>query len=162
MKLRYNGPLSNFAFKLNLRRYNKVQNEDPGDVSPTTGTVTIKLEIPNSGVNSDPVADNDEKTTKEDTLLDCATNATTAAAATAADLGTPVIEPGCFFITSDPDGSWDTLTVSIQTQGLNGVATIVGDGTSLQYTYTPAVNFVGTDVFTYKVRRCRLTLSSPC
>lgn len=33
----------------------RVQNE-ARDMSPTTGTVTIKLEIPNDGVNSNPVA----------------------------------------------------------------------------------------------------------
>jgi len=50
---------------------------------------------------------------------------------------------GCAVTASDPDGQWDTLTLSILNQAISGVATVVGDGTALEYTYTPDVNFVG-------------------
>ncbi|OZT13803.1 hypothetical protein CHN50_04350 [Priestia aryabhattai] len=46
----------------------------------------------------------------------------------------------------DPDG--DVLTYSLQTQGANGVAVVNADGT---FTYTPNLNFNGTDAFTVLV-----------
>jgi len=45
----------------------------------------------------------------------------------------------------------DDVASNIHQSLVIGVATVVGDGTALEYTYTPDVNFVGTDSFTYRV-----------
>jgi hypothetical protein len=58
-KLKRDEPLSNVAFNVNVRRYIKV------------GTVTIILEIPQSGVNSNPVAGSETKQVNEDEVGRC-------------------------------------------------------------------------------------------
>jgi len=54
-----------------------------------------------AGVNSDPVASAGTQVMNEDEVLNC--NST-----------------GCAVTASDPDGQWDTLTLSILTQAVSG------------------------------------------
>jgi hypothetical protein len=87
------------------------------------GTSTANVSVTVDAVNDAPSALADARTTNEDTP------------ATIAVLSND----------SDPDG--DTLTVASNTQPTKGSVTLSGG----VFTYTPAVNFNGTDSFTYTV-----------
>ena len=56
-----------------------------------------------------------------------------------------VAAPGV--LTNDTDDNGDALTAIVVTQPAHGTLTLNADGS---FTYTPALNFTGTDTFTYK------------
>jgi len=87
----------------------------------TADSLPATVSITVNPVNDDPVTNNDTATTNEDTAV------------TIGVLGND----------SDPDG--DTLTVGTVTQGTNG--SVVNNDDNV--TYTPNLNFSGTDSFTY-------------
>jgi VCBS repeat-containing protein len=87
------------------------------------GTDTATVTITINGVNDPPVAVNDSAVTDE---------------------GTPVIID---VLNNDSDVDGDTLTVDSVTQGTNG--SVANNGSNV--TYTPALNFTGTDSFTYAI-----------
>ncbi len=97
-----------------------VIRDGPEGSSYLTDTATVTVTV--IAVNDPPNAVNDSVTTNEDTPVNVAVKAND----------------------TDPDG--DPLTVTAVTQGANGSATIQGDGT---VTYTPNLDFHGTDTFTY-------------
>lgn len=90
-----------------------------------TGTVTIT--VAPGAENDPPLAIDDEYNTGEDTTLD-------------------VPAPGVLSNDSDPDE--DIITVSEYTQPSNGAVTLNTDGS---FAYTPTLNYVGEDIFTYNV-----------
>ena len=93
-----------------------------------TDTATVTVTVTESPTNDLPTAGDDVATVVEDSV----------------DNVIPVLGND-----SDPD-ALNVLTITAVTAGTNGgVATITGGGTGL--TYTPAGNFVGTDVFTYTI-----------
>jgi VCBS repeat-containing protein len=97
---------------------------DPAGADSTPVTVNISL----SGSNRAPVAKADSATTKMNTLvvINVAANDT------------------------DPDGNLAPNTVTITSKpNRGGTATSNGDGT---VTYTPKLNFLGTDSFTYDIK----------
>ena len=88
-----------------------------------TATVTIDV----TPVNDPPVANDDLYSTSEDTPL-------------------TVPLPGLLGNDTDPEN--DTLTVTLNTQPANGTVTVNPDGS---FTYTPNLNWTGTDTYTYRV-----------
>ena len=78
-------------------------------------------------MNDEPVANDDAYSTDEDTVL-------------------TVAAPGVLGNDSDVDG--DPLTTVLVTGVANGTLTLNADGS---FDYTPAVDFHGTDSFTYDV-----------
>jgi hypothetical protein len=97
-----------------------VIRDGPEGSSYLTDTGMVTITV--IAVNDPPNAVNDAVTTNEDTPVNVAVKAND----------------------TDPDG--DPLTVTAVTQGANGSAVIQGDGT---VTYTPNLDFHGTDTFTY-------------
>jgi hypothetical protein len=97
-----------------------VIRDGPEGTSYLTDTATVTVTV--IGVNDPPNAVNDSVTTNEDTPVNVAVKAND----------------------TDPDG--DPLTVVSVTPGANGSAAIQGDGS---VTYTPNLDFHGTDTFTY-------------
>jgi hypothetical protein len=95
-----------------------------GVADPVTAATTATVTITVEAVNDAPVAGDDDATTWEDTAV------------TIDVLGND----------SDVDG--DSLTVESATGATNGSVTIAGDGS---VTYTPDLDFHGTDSFTYTV-----------
>jgi len=93
------------------------------DGSLDSNTATINLSI--QPINDTPTAVNDTATTNEDTAIAVI----------------PVLSND-----TDPDG--DTLSISGFTQPIHGTAGSNGDGT---LTYTPSLNYYGTDSFTYTI-----------
>jgi VCBS repeat-containing protein len=88
--------------------------------NPATVTITV------TAANDAPVAAADAYTTAEDTAL-------------------TVAAPGVLGNDSDPDG--DTLTAVLVSGPSHGTLTLQADGS---FIYTPAVNFNGSDSFTYQ------------
>jgi VCBS repeat-containing protein len=93
-----------------------------GTVDSNTATVTINV----GAVNDAPMANNDSFSTNEDTVL-------------------TVAAPGVLGNDSDADG--DLLTAVLVVAPSNGSLTLNADGS---FSYTPNVNFNGTDSFTYQ------------
>jgi len=87
------------------------------------GTATATVIVTIVPMPDAPVAQPDSATTNEDTAV--------------------TID----VIANDSDADGDALTVTAVTQGANGTVVIVGNQTQ----YTPAVNWSGTDTFTYTV-----------
>ncbi len=87
-----------------------------------TAAVTIAV----GGPNRAPVAANDTYTTAEDTVL-------------------TVTAPGVLANDNDPDG--DPITAVLVTGPTSGTLTLNSNG---GFTYTPALNFFGSDSFTYQ------------
>lgn len=100
-----------------------------------SGTATVTVTV--SAVNDAPVAANDTVSAVEDTAKTIA----------AADLlGNDKPGPD-----SAADEAGQTLTIVAVGSSANGATvTLAGDGSSIAY--TPALNFFGTDTFTYTVR----------
>ena len=92
------------------------------DPAGNEATATVTITI--TPVNDPPQAVNDSATTAEDTPAVIAVR------------------------TNDSDIDGDTLSVTAVTQGANGSVAINADGTA---TYSPALNFHGSDSFTYTV-----------
>ena len=88
-----------------------------------TATVTIDV----TPINDPPVANDDLYSTSEDTPL-------------------TVPLPGLLGNDTDPEN--DTLTVTLNTQPANGTVTVNPDGS---FTYTPNLNWTGTDTYTYEI-----------
>src|SRR5439155_10629535 len=86
--------------------------------------VTVSITV--TAVNDAPVAVNDSYTTAEDTTLN-------------------VAAPGVLANDGDVDG--DPLTAILISGPTHGTLTSNSDGS---FTYTPALNYNGTDSFTYK------------
>ncbi|MEJ2233314.1 MAG: tandem-95 repeat protein [Syntrophobacterales bacterium] len=95
-------------------------NDGTSDSNVATVTISVKP------VNDPPVANNDSYSTDEDTPLTLA-------------------KPGVLANDTDPDG--DPLTAILQTGPSDGMLTLNPDGS---FTYTPNLNFFGTDSFTYR------------
>jgi RHS repeat-associated protein len=95
-----------------------------GTLSSGPNTVLVGANQP---ANRAPVANNDGYTTDEDVTLVVAT-------------------PGVLANDSDPDG--DALTAILQSTTANGTLNLYPNGS---FTYTPNLNFFGTDSFTYRV-----------
>jgi len=92
------------------------------------GTDTATITVTVNPVNDAPVAnDDDTYSTYEDTVINIAA-------------------PGVLVNDTDVDG--DPLTAVLETAPSNGTATLNDDGS---FTYTPKLNFSGTDSFTYTV-----------
>lgn len=89
------------------------------------GTATALVYIIVTSVNDDPQPQGISYTINEDTPLSPAA-------------------PGLLFNDVDPDG--DVLTASLNSPASNGVVVVNPNGS---FTYTPNLNFVGTDSFTY-------------
>src|SRR5919107_2304227 len=96
----------------------------PGTTAPTcpTGQYAVVIGSPNHA----PSAVGDSYSTAEDTTLNVST-------------------PGVLSNDSDPDG--DTITTQLATGPSNGTLTLDSDGS---FSYTPALNYNGTDSLTYK------------
>jgi len=92
-----------------------------GSLDSNTATVTLSIQ----SVNDSPTATDDTVTTNEDTAI----------AAIAV-------------LTNDTDPDGDTLSIDDFNQPTHGTTGSNGDGT---LTYTPGINFNGTDSFTYTV-----------
>lgn len=92
-----------------------------GSLNSNVAVVTIAV----TRVNSAPVVVNDAFETNEDTQL-------------------TVAAPGV--LANDSDAQGDALTVAAVTQPTHGVLSLNSDGS---FTYTPDLNFSGTDSFTY-------------
>jgi hypothetical protein len=88
-------------------------------------TATVTITVAAGTENDPPVAEDDAYDASEDTQLD-------------------VAAPGVLDNDSDPDG--DALAVSDYTQPANGSLTMATDGS---FSYMPALDFFGTDTFTY-------------
>jgi hypothetical protein len=88
------------------------------------GTATATVTVTIGSDNDAPVAGADSATTPEDTAVTVTV------------------------LANDSDADNDTLDVVSVTQGTNGTVTLNADET---VTYTPALNFHGTDTFTYTV-----------
>jgi VCBS repeat-containing protein len=91
------------------------------------GSATAKVDLTVNAVNDDPVANDDAKSTDEDTTL-------TFQAST--------------LLANDSDVDGDTLSVSNVGAASHGTTNLANDGT---VTYTPAANYNGADSFTYTV-----------
>lgn len=92
------------------------------------GTDTATVTIAVTGVNDDPTAVNDTKSTNEDAAL---------------TLGlTDIVTP------NDTDVDGDTLVITAVSAPVNGTIVLNGDGT---VTFTPTTNFVGAGSFDYTV-----------
>src|SRR5204863_412426 len=89
---------------------------------PNVATVTITV----AAINDAPVAVNDSYNTTEDTPL-------------------TIAAPGVLGNDTDEDG--DTLTSIVVSQPTHGAVTLNTNGS---FTYTPALNYNGSDSFTYK------------
>jgi DNA/RNA endonuclease G (NUC1) len=87
------------------------------------GTATATVSVTINAVNDAPVATDDSATTNEDTAV------------------------AVIVLSNDSDVDGDSLTVSAVTNGSNG--SVVNNGSDV--TYSPALNFHGTDSFTYTV-----------
>ena len=94
------------------------------DGSSNSNIATVFITV--SGTNDPPVAYDDYYSTSEDTVLD-------------------VLEPGVLVNDTDPDG--DTLTANKVANPTHGSVTLNGDGS---FTYTPVLDYYGTDSFTYR------------
>jgi VCBS repeat-containing protein len=92
-----------------------------GTANSNIATVTITV-----GGNTAPVANSDSYNTTEDTTLNVAAKGV---------------------LTNDTDVNGDTLTAVLVTNVTNG--TLVLNGATGAFTYTPNANFNGTDTFTY-------------
>src|SRR5204863_286607 len=95
-------------------------NDATADSNVATVTITV------SSVNDAPVAVNDSYTATEDTPL-------------------TIAAPGVLGNDTDVDGN--TLTAAVVAQPAHGTTTVNTDGS---FTYTPALNYNGSDSFTYK------------
>ena len=95
------------------------------DGSTTSAPVSVSITI--NPVNDSPVAVNDPYNTNEDTVLN-------------------VGAPGVLGNDNDPEGN--PLTAALFSGPAHGALTLNGDGS---FTYTPNLNFAGTDSFSYKV-----------
>ena len=91
------------------------------------GSDTATVDITVTPVNDAPTTGDDSVSTSEDT---------------------PLVITAASLLTNDTDVDGDTLTITGFTQPANGVVVDNGDGT---FTYTPGVNFKGTDSFAYTV-----------
>lgn len=89
-----------------------------------TANSTATVTVTVTPVNDAPVANDDTAVTPEDTSV------------------------GIAVLANDTDIDGDSLTVSGLTQGANG-GTVINNGGLL--TYTPPLNFAGTDTFTYSI-----------
>ena len=96
-------------------------NDGTSDSNPATVTITV------NAVNDAPAAADDSAVADEDASLEI----------TAAVL-----------LANDSDVDFDTLSIASVTQPSSGTLTDNGDGT---YTYTPGLNFHGSDSFSYTV-----------
>jgi uncharacterized repeat protein (TIGR01451 family) len=93
-----------------------------GMTNSDIATVTITV----LGTNDPPVAQDDQYTTPEDTVV-------------------LVTAPGVLLNDSDPDG--DLVTAVFATAPANGLLTLISNG---GFSYTPNANFNGLDTFTYR------------
>jgi VCBS repeat-containing protein len=100
-----------------------------GDLASDAATVAITV----TSVNDAPTAGNDGYSTAEDTPL-------------------TVPSPGVLANDVDPDG--DALTAAVASGPAHGTVALNGNGS---LTYTPAVNFNGSDSFTYRASDGTLT-----
>lgn len=98
---------------------------DNGTPALCGNPVTVSLTVTN--VNDAPDAGNDSYTLAEDGTL-------------------TIAAPGV--LANDTDADNDPLTAAVQTQPLHGILTLNSDGS---FVYTPAANYNGSDVFTYRV-----------
>ena len=98
--------------------------EDLGGPNELCGTATVTINV---GVNTAPVAADDAAQAQQ-------TTATQTSPATGNVLA------------NDTDADGDALTAALEAGPANGTLTLNGNGT---FTYTPNLNFVGTDSFTY-------------
>ena len=95
-------------------------NDGAADSGAATVTVTV------TPVNDAPVALDDTYTTTQ---------------------GVPLVVTAPGLLGNDTDAEGGTLTAAVVRRPANGTVTVNADGS---FTYTPAVNFAGTDSFTYK------------
>jgi VCBS repeat-containing protein len=93
-----------------------------GAADSNTATVTITV----TSTNTPPVANADAYSTPKNTTLN-------------------ISAPGVLANDTDPEG--DPLTASLMRAAKHGTVSLSGDGS---FTYTPDVDYVGTDSFTYK------------
>ena len=94
------------------------------DGSLDSGVATVSITV--SAVNDAPVATAESYSTNEDT---------------------PLVVAAAGVLANDTDVDGDSLSVVLATGPSNGIVTLNGDGS---FTYTPNVNFFGSDSFTYK------------
>ncbi len=99
-----------------------IANDGTYDSDIATVTITV------NNINDAPIANDDEYTIIENTLLE-------------------VPAPGILINDDDAD-PLDTLTSTNLTETVNGVLTLNGDGS---FSYTPNVEFNGSDSFTYSI-----------
>ena len=90
----------------------------------TSNTATVTITVANVASNTAPVAVNDTATTNEDTVV------------------------SINVLSNDTDAEGQPLTPSLVTQPAHGTVTVNADGT---LNYFPALNYNGTDSFTYRV-----------
>jgi YD repeat-containing protein len=90
-----------------------------------TATATVSMTVNAPPVNQPPTAVNDAKSTPKNTAIN--------------------FDPR----TNDTDAESDPFTITDATDGTNGTVTVDGGGTSV--TYTPALNYTGSDSFTYTI-----------
>ncbi len=93
------------------------------DGALNSNTVTVSITV--NPINDSPVPNGDTYATNEDTPLN-------------------VAAPGVLSNDTDPDG--DTLTAILDSNPANGTVTLNANGS---FTYTPNLNFSGSDSFTY-------------
>src|SRR5205814_1508585 len=101
------------------------QAKDAAGALSKVATVTMTV----TAVNDVPVAANDAYSVNEDTTL-------------------AIAAPGVLGNDTDPDAG-DTRTAVLASGPANGTLTLNADGS---FTYTPSLNFNGTDSFTYKAK----------
>src|SRR5207244_830232 len=109
------------------------QAKDAAGALSNVATVTITV----NAVNDAPVTTNDAYTTNEDTAL-------------------TIAAPGVLGNDTDPDAG-DTRTAVLASGPANGTLTMKADGS---FTYTPSLNFNGTDAFTYQAKDAAGALSN--
>ena len=61
-------------------------------------------------------------------------------------LNTPLVVPAPGVLTNDTGIDGNSITAALATAPSNGTVTLAADG---GFTYTPTINFIGTDIFTY-------------
>jgi hypothetical protein len=101
----------------------EVADEWGNEADPFSWTFTVNVA---NSVNDPPVANDDSYSVDEDSTLNVAL-------------------PGVVENDTDTDG--DQLSAVLVSNVSNGTLTLNGDGS---FTYTPNVNFTGTDIFTYQ------------
>ncbi len=125
------GPLAPIVVEISYPRTTTgriVVREELIPANFNNGSINIVSILPTSG-NQAPIANDDLISTPEDTAVNF----------------DPLIDNGNG-VDSDPDG--DPFSVISITQPANGTAVLNGDGT---ITYTPDLNFFGSDPFTYTI-----------